>query len=69
MIKKPKSANANWWLWKLCEDLSLEEIQVLITKRKNELKYEKDNKRIRELKTDIAILLDAYEIIKKKKRG
>jgi len=66
----PKSATANKntrALWKLCQELSLEEIKVLFLKRKNELKYEKDMKRIKELRTEIAILDDAYEIIKRQK--
>jgi hypothetical protein len=63
----PKSAKGNWQLWKLCQELNLEEIQVLVGKRKNDLKYEKDAKKIKDLKRDISILLDAYEIIRKRR--
>lgn len=63
----PRSATDNWQLWKLCETLTLEEISVLITKRKNDLKYEKDKRKETLLKTDMSILVDAYEIIKRRK--
>lgn len=66
----PKSAYANkdtWALWKLCQELSLEEIRVLFLKRKRELKYEQDMMKIRGIKREMEILTDAYEIIKRKK--
>ena len=66
----PKSATANKntrALWKLCQELSPEEIKVLFIKRKQELKYEKDPIKIKELRMDMAILNDSYEIIKRKK--
>lgn len=66
----PKSATANkntWALWKFCQELSLEEIQVLFLKRKQDLKYEKDDMGKRDLRREMAILNDAYEIIKRKK--
>ena len=70
MVEKdePKSARHNWQLWKLCQDLTLDEIRVLVGKRKQDIKYEKDMNKIRELKTDISILTDAYEIMKKRRR-
>jgi hypothetical protein len=64
---EPKSARSNWQLWKLCQDLSLDEIRVLVSKRKQDIKYEKDLDKIRQLKTDISILTEAYEIIKRRK--
>ena len=64
----PKSAKDNWALWNLCKDLSLEEIRVLIGKRKNDIKYEKSNEKIKLLRTDICILEDAYEIIKRRRK-
>jgi hypothetical protein len=62
----PKSARDNWQLWKLSETLTLEEISVLISKRRQDLKYERDSKKINQLKTDISILTDAYGILKKR---
>jgi len=62
----PKSAKNNWQLWKFCETITLDEITILISKRKNDLKYEKDNEKILQLRTDISILTDAYEIMKKR---
>ena len=69
---EPKSAKENqrtYQSWKFYETLTTEEIKVLIGKRKNDMKYEKDPQRIKELRTDIAILNDAYEIIKRKNLG
>ena len=65
----PKSAKANkntWQLWKFCETITADEIIVLFTKRKQDLKYEKDIKRINELKTELSVLNEAYEIMKKR---
>jgi hypothetical protein len=70
--EEPKSARRtkeHYQLWKFIEKLSLEEINVLFTKRKQELKYEKDSDRIRELRTEMLILSDAYRIIKRRKKG
>lgn len=67
--EQPKSAKANkdtWALWKFCETLSLEEISVLITKRRQDIKYETDSKRKTELRREISILEDTYEIIKRR---
>jgi len=68
---EPKSAKRDrnsWQLWKLCQDLSPDEIRVLVSKRKQDIKYEKDMNKINQLKTDISILTDAYEIIKRRKK-
>jgi len=67
--EEPISARNNWTLWVLCRDfLTSNEIQFLITKRKNDLKYEKNPIKVRELRTDIRILEDAYYIIKRKEK-
>jgi hypothetical protein len=69
MKDEPKSAKANkdtWGLWKLCETLTLDEIKMLWVKRKQDLKYEKNPDGIKRLKTEMSILNDAYEIMKKR---
>lgn len=69
--EQPKSAKADkdtWALWKLCETLTPEEIKMLWLKRKQDMKYEKDQEQIKRLRTEMAILNDAYEIIKRRKR-
>lgn len=68
-MNEPKSAKSNWALWKLCQELNFEEIKVLISKRRNDLKYEKNEQKIQELRRDISILTDAYEIMKREKEG
>ena len=64
----PKSAKSNWQLWKICQDLKLEEIRVIIGKRKQDIKYEKDKNKICGLRRDIKLLEEAYEIIKRRKK-
>jgi len=67
----PKSAKANretWQLWKMCENLSPDEIRVLIKKRKNDLKYEKNPEGIKKLRTDISILNEACVIMTKRRK-
>ena len=66
--EQPKSARANkryYQLWKFAKELKPEEIQLLITKRKNNLKYEKDYEQIRILRTEITILEDTHKIIRR----
>ena len=58
----------NWDLWKLCQDLSCEEISILITNRKEKLKYETNGEMIKILRTDISILEDAYKIKLRKRK-
>lgn len=65
--EEPKSARANWQLWKLCQELNPEEIVMLITKRRKELKYETDLECRNKIKSDILLLEDAYRIIKRKR--
>jgi len=68
--EEPKSARANkryYQLWKFLENLKPEELQLLITKRKNDIKYlERDVEKLNILKTEILIIEDAYRIIKRK---
>lgn len=67
--EEPKSARGNaryYQLWKLASELNLEEIEFLITKRKNDLKYVSDVDEIKVLRTEISILGDTYNIVKKK---
>ena len=58
------SARNNWQLWKLALTLNLDEIEFLITKRKRELKYEKNYDKVRLLRTEIMILEDAHLVIR-----
>jgi len=58
-----RSARSNWQLWKLCEELIPEEIEVLISKRKSDLRHEKDFEKREEIRNDIMILEDAVRII------
>ena len=67
--EEPCSARANkeyYQLWKFLEDLTLEELQFLVTKRKNDLKYESSIDKIRILRTEILIIEDCYKITKRK---
>ena len=52
-------------LWKLALDLNYDEIVMLITSRKNKLKYEKNPDMITYLRNDIKILIDAYRLKKR----
>ncbi len=69
--EEPKSARANkryYALWKFVDEyLDLQDIQVLITKRKNDIKYESDNDKVTILRTEILLLEDAYKIKRNKK--
>ena len=69
VYEKPVSAGAKkayYQLWKFAMDLTPEEIEVLVAKRKNDLKYEKKTDRIEDLRTEIKILEDMYMINKRK---
>jgi len=68
--EEPKSARRNkecYRLWKLAETLSLNEIEMLISKRRNEIKYCNNNGRVRELRTEILVLEDSYKIVRRRK--
>jgi len=65
--EEPQLARKNWQLWLLCKGLELGDIQFLITKRRNQLKYENNPESIKILRTDIMILEDSYRIIKRSK--
>lgn len=65
--EEPKSASANRALWRLCQTLTPEEITVLITKRKNELKCKHSFSEMNKIKNEIKILEDSYRIIKRRK--
>ena len=65
--KSARSRKRHYALWKMVEKMKPEEIEFLITKRKNDLKYETNPEEIRRLRTDISVLNDAYKIIKKRK--
>jgi len=58
----PRRARHNYPLYKLAKDLKLEEISLLITVRKNKIKYEQDYNKIMEYKRDILLLEDMYKI-------
>jgi len=69
--EEPRSARANkrnWDMWKFAEELNPEEIQFLITRRKEKLRYETNTDEVRNLRTDISILEDAYRIIKRRRK-
>ena len=56
-----KSAKTNYPLWKLSKELNIDEIKMLIAKRRRDLKYcSKED--INELRSDILILEDAYHL-------
>jgi len=55
-------------LWKAVKELECCDIELLITKRKLDLKYEKDSDNIKILRTEILILEDAYRIKKRKNK-
>lgn len=55
-------------LWKLAESLNLDEIQMLVTKRKQDIKWEKDSERIKKLRTEIKLLEDMYTIKERSKK-
>ena len=59
------SARGNWQLWKFALTLKPEEIEMLITKRINSLKYEKNANTIKGLRRDIRLLSDVRTIIKR----
>ena len=64
---EPILAKKNWDLWKLCRDsLTSGDIEVLITFRRQKLKHEKNEKKIRKLRNDIALLESAHKIKKRK---
>ena len=67
--EEPKSVSANRALWRLCKDLNPEEISILISKRREDLKYETNSRIIKKLKADILLLTNAYNIIKKRNKG
>jgi len=62
-----KRSQRHYQLWKFAKDLELDEIRLLIVKRKESLKYEKDSREIWDLKTDIKILSDTFKIKYKKR--
>ena len=67
--EEPKSARRNkdcYHLWLCAKELKLDEIEMLVTKRKQDLRYEKDPNRIRELRTQILILEDTHKIVRRK---
>ena len=67
--ERPNVATINkklYTLWKFVRELSLNEIQALVSKRKNDLKYEKDKEKIQQLRTEIRLLLDVYKIKNRK---
>ena len=66
-IKPPNVSRKHWDLWKFAQELKLEEISMLIVKRKNELKYSKNNQDIKNLKEEIGVLNEAYKLVKRRK--
>jgi hypothetical protein len=66
--EEPRSARANWLLWKYYKDLEANEISVLITKRRQDLKYLKDEDDIKRVRNEIRLLEDIYKINKRKEK-
>ena len=67
--EEPKSARGNkryYQLWKLAMELTLDEINMLVTKRRTEIRYKSDQKEIRILRTEILLLEDCYKIVRRK---
>ena len=60
-----KLANTNYPLWKLAKESSLDELSMLMTKRKYELKYENRDVENRSLRREILLLNDVYKIKKR----
>ena len=63
--EEPRSARRSkrhYQLWKLATTLNPDEIEFLITKRKQDIKYEYFPSGVRNLRTDIVILEDAHRI-------
>jgi len=70
--EEPKSARASkefYQLWKFLETLNSEEIQVILTIRRNKIKHSNDFEEIRDLRTEILIIEDAYRIIKRREKN
>ena len=64
-----RSKKRYWDLWKMAKTLYPVEIEMLIAKRKNDLKHTFDDyDEYRDLKTEIKLLEDIYRIVKRKKR-
>lgn len=70
-MEEPKSAKRSrrhYQLWKLARTLELDEIEWLISKRRQDLRHEGDRDKIRDLRTDIVILERTHRIKKKEDR-
>ena len=68
--EEPRSARASkeyYQLWKLAETLELDEIRMLVSKRKKDLSYVKSLDEKRVLNTEILILEDTYKIVRRRK--
>lgn len=66
--EEPTSARRSkrhYQLWKFAKTLHLDEIEFLISKRRTEIKYERNPDEIRNLRTDIRILEDIHIIVRK----
>jgi len=69
-MNQPKSAKRNkrtYRLWKLCETLALTDIALLIKHRREMIKGCIDPDEIRQLRTEIKVLEEAYRILKFRK--
>ena len=64
----PTLSKYNYQLWKFCISLEPNELMVLISKRKEDLKYEKDFDIIKNLRTEILLLEDTYKIMIRKNK-
>ena len=67
MSELPDVAKRHYDLWKFVQTLTLEEISMLIIKRKKDLKYTKEPDEIKRLKEEIGVLNEGYKLVKRKK--
>jgi hypothetical protein len=70
--EEPSLARKNkrmYQLWKLIEKLELQDLEALISFRRESIKYSESQEEIKLLRTEIVLLEDAYKIKNRKKGG
>ena len=65
-IGTARRTSENYQFYKFLQQFNDEELQILFKKRKEECKYS-DNQKIRQLRTEMAIINDVYEKRQKEK--
>lgn len=65
-IERPASYRSgdaeNYYVWKICQELNTDELQAYICNIKNKLKYANDGKENLDLRRQLKIVSDTYEI-------